>query len=271
MKNCINLVKKALNEHRRLTDNEIKIICIEMLQKYCDFPYVGKINFDYSRDYEEYKILAFYAYNESDLVFNIPKFNEIIFNNYRLLCERNENIFSFNEFYVWKQLMIAFHEIRHVIQFRAFSKRHIILQSLVASSFEIDDQEKYVQYYQLFPIEKDAEVFAFENVLRIFKDCNYFNSSILKYLYSQFMLKLLDGYNTNDNMDGNLWEFFKKVVGDESGYLVCQFYANELTLMEKISFNFPLNLEDIKYIEEALNLVIEGKAPGPILVKERKK
>lgn len=277
MQKCVNLIKKALKEKRRLTDKELEMFIIQVLKKYHVYSLIENINFDYHNTNQRTSFsVAYYNSVNNSLTFNMNNLNREVFTLHNKSMKRrkqdtHEKMLSFNEFYIWKQVITCFHEVRHVIQLCKFPINNVAITRIILEScYNMENYEIYKKYYHLFPIEKDAEVFAMINALKLFKECDCIDKDVMKNLEMTFFISILKGYDTKNNFESCLSEFCEKVIGDKDFVKDCSILCNNLSLIDKMSFNIPLNYDDIKKLSEIAKLINEGKGLEEVLLSNKK-
>lgn len=240
MEKTSEIVKASLFEKRKLSEKDISLIIKSMLEKYNISDKINGIEFDKEDKYSEA---------------SFGKNNVFYFNMCAMDCSisrhffEGKSIFNFDEFYLLEQLMIILHEIRHAIQYNCdYKNKELIKKIILDCDISKYPNDLYERYYNLFPIEKDAEVFSIDKTIDILKRCNYFKNSIIKLLYTSYFKTLINGYDIKNLSDGKLREFYLKVLNDEKKYLEYLKEYDSLTLHDKLSYNFPINNGDIKNV-----------------------
>lgn len=263
MKETVMLIKKVLDEKRHLDDQEMHLIITYLLNYYNLNNEVTEVIFDY---YNRSKAVASYLVDDKIIYFNMQKINEQVFYDYN----SKKEYFSFNEYFIIVQLMLILHEIRHVIQNSKHLEYHDILKRIILVCREMEINGNYTDNYELFPIEKDAEVFAFDKLIEILRNCFYFDEMIIRKLQIDYFFTLIKGYNFSLSKDGSLKDFYLEVVKDGLAYEKILNLANELTIYDKLAFNFSLNNEELHQLLLVPGLIENGFSPNIVLKKRRK-
>lgn len=260
MKNPDEIIKQALFEQRKLDDKEILLIIKSVLEKYNIINKISDIILD-----KEDKCIDIASFNQDNtLYYNMCGIDYSISRHY---LER-KSIFTFDEFYVLEQLIIILHELRHAIQFNCdYNNKRIIKEIIKDCDINNYSKQVYEQYYTLFPVEKDAEVFAIDKSIELLKKCDYFKNSIIKLLYSGYFKTLISGYDFSKMEDGRLREFYLKVINDEQKYLSLLAQKDSLTLHDKLAYNFPIDKNDFKRVVLIPSMINADFDPRKVLKK----
>ena len=264
LKETIDLIKKSLFEKRRLSDIEMNLLINLLLKHYNVSDYVKNIEIDYN---DKYNGIAGFCNENGTMYFNMNIINEIIFKQY--YHPHGENKLTFIEYFVLEQLNIVLHEIRHVMQLNVeFSEKDVLEEILDDSRIEKYSRDIYDLNHSLFPIEKDAKEFALNQTIEIINNCSYFDKEFIKDMYNNFFEMLMEGYSFNNPCEGTLKVFYEKVVSDTSKYLSLLPAFDELSTYDKLSFNMPLNKEDLKILAVYGDLIKNNFDPIKTLKKK---
>ena len=271
MENVIKLVQSSLNEKRVLSNSELLLIIESLLKKYRMLESIKDINLGYKSISGDY---AGYDSKNGICFFDFYSIQSAVF--YK--CEtdqydvENEKRFSFFELLILEQLRTILHEIRHIIQIHDnFNGREILKTIIDDSNISNYSSEVYRLNYSLFPTEKDARIFSFDQTIEIIKKCQVFCDDILRIMYKKYFYTLCEGYNLKEPYNGSLSEFYELVVGNYSKYLEIISKTGNLVTHDKMSFNLPLNQDDVKNILAVPDLIYRGHNPTVILKKEIKR
>lgn len=259
VKGVSEIVERTLFEHRKLNDKEILLIVRSILDEYNISNSVNGVKLLHG---VETPYLA--SFGEDDvLYYNLEAIERNIAKLYA-----DDSIFSLEEFYVLRQLTIILHEIRHAIQIMCDYENKPIIKEIIndciSDSFVRD---KYGEYYHLFPIEKDASVFANDKLIDIVKGGNYFKYSTIRRMYDDYFKALLKGYDINKLNKGRLLEFYDKIFHDITRYLNYLEKCKKISLHDKLSYNFSLIGDDIKRVSLVPLMINAGLDPRKSLKK----
>ena len=262
MKNIVNIVKNALLENRRLSDNEMELI-IEMILNYYKVVYnVNSIKIDY---HSEYSHPAGYDFEKKMLYFNMNVINEQIFRDFY----KDEKVYTFNEFFILHQLILIFHEIRHILQQSYYFDNNEVIKKIVMDcNLQRNFNHIYNEYYSLFPVEKDAVVFSLDETANLMEMCEYFSKDKMMPMYQIGFNNLIKGYDLKNPQEGLLRKFYEHVVGDKEEYERLQSLSSNLTTYDKMSFNFSINSKDLIKLILAQQAILDNQSPSVILKKE---
>lgn len=265
MQKVINIVKEALNNKRRLSDQEMELILEYLLSYYQVIDCVKGIKLDYHREYPE---IAGFDVLDASLYFNMNLLNERVFEQF----SSKETDFSFFEFFILQQLIVILHEIRHLIQHNNdFGNREVLKKIILDSDIRLFDNDIYYDNYHLFPVEKDAEIFSIDEAIKIIKGCKYFDESTFKKLYTIYFYALINGYDFKLSYEGTLKKFYESVVKDINRYFAYQELGKELCTHDKMSFNLSLDKTDLRNLVLVPGLISNGFDPEIVLKKTLKR
>lgn len=271
MEKVIKLVQNALTEQRQLSNNEILLIIELLLNKYEMSNKIKDIKLEYKSKCGSY---AGYDSEKEICFFDLDAIYSAIFYRYEDIKNStyDEKKLSFYELLLLEQLRIILHEIRHIIQIHDdFEGKDILKIIINDSDINKYPAEIYKINYSLFPIEKDARVFSFDQTINIIKKSQIFNDDILRIMYKKYFYTLCEGYNLKQPYNGSLGEFYELIVGDYSKYLDIINKTGSLVTHDKMSFNLPLQKDDVKNILAVPDLIYRGHNPTVILKKEIKR
>lgn len=267
MKEAISLIKKVLLKNRRLSDIEMNLLINILLKHYNVSEYVKNIEIDYN---DKYNGIAGFCNENGTMYFNMNIINEVIFKQY--YNSQGENTLTFSEYFVIEQLNIILHEIRHVIQLNGeFSGKRVLKEVLEDSKIEKYPRDIYDLNHSLFPIEKDAKIFALDQTLEIINNSDYFDKEFMKNMYNTFFEMLMEGYSFSNQCEGTLKCFYEKIVLDTSKYINLLPEFDKLSTYDKLSFNMPLNMDDLKILAVYDDLMKNNFDPIKTLKKEIKR
>ncbi len=261
MKDASEVIKISLFEGRKLEEKEILLIIKSILEKYGILNKINDIEFDYNDKYSE---IAGFERFDNLLYYNMNVMNISITRHYL----ESKSIFNFDEFYVLEQLITILHELRHAIQFNCdYHNKELIKKIIMDSDINKYSKEIYDVNYSLFPIEKDASVFAIDKMIDLLKKCDYFKESVIKRMYDSYFKTLIAGYDVKVLEEGRLKDFYLKVVGDHSKYLEYLKDSDSINLHDKLAYNFPIPKEDIKRVILIPSMINADFDPRKILKK----
>lgn len=170
-------------------------------------------------------------------------------------------------------LFVVFHELRHVEQKRDMHEKRLnpITRYIVNDTVKMRQKKKYLYdtNHNDFPLEKDADICAYEQIIMLFRNYNNYLVSDYEINYLNILLlkRLIEGYvpNISGNPLKNLiilqnenlseavlapfkYELYKKII-ETSG----------LSVYERLAYNLPITQEEydtIEHIIECYNCTI---------------
>jgi hypothetical protein len=240
------------------------------IQEYLNDCYVIK---DYS---VEYNTIAEYLFYSKKIIFYVKKFNEYAINNIKNSSNIEEKIFTYNILII----NVLLHEAEHANQIKQIYeatgwKKDVFFASIFHKFILYDDaflnalknygidnrfienyylfkEKNYVEYYDLAPEEKEANIFAAIITNNILSDIPNFQESAI---YSLFKLKQIKyqamGYNfSNTQVDSSTIRYLKEIKNDYflptqtwykddiySSFIKCQ----SMPLIDRTTYGLPIH------------------------------
>ena len=131
--------------------------------------FLKKFNLTTYADYDDTLVNASYNHLTQTIEINkdfVPKYIEM-YNEFSKVCS-----VSYYDFLIFYQLQCFFQEVGHVLQIKRINtpstnKQEMLIKSILMDSYFVDDY-LYTKSYNINPIEKDANIFAYSHVLKFF-------------------------------------------------------------------------------------------------------
>ena len=203
--------------------------------------FLKKFNLTTYADYDDTLVNASYNHLTQTIEINkdfVPKYIEM-YNEFSKVCS-----VSYYDFLIFYQLQCFFHEVGHVLQIKRINtpstnKQEMLIKSILMDSYFVDDY-LYTKSYNINPIEKDANIFAYSHVLKFFFNtvCDDFLKDYFVYLY---ICVLKYGYIDSNFKYGNTKLFYRDVLKRKNDYDNYAKHFNLLSYSQKIALSLPLN------------------------------
>lgn len=153
----------------------------------------------------------------------------------------------YNEFLLFHQLQNFFHEIGHVLQIKKINtpyvkKDDVIVKNILMDSYFLSD-DLYDKSYAINPIEKEANVFSYTQVLKyLFR--NSCDDLFKDYLIHLYVCMLKSGYIDSKFKHSNTKIFYRDILKKSNDYESYAKYFDLLSFRQKIMLNLPLNKKE---------------------------
>jgi len=199
MEKVLRIIEERMEFNDRLGKDDILNILNEYVRVYNlesfvkNVYFVNEPNFNYS---------AFYNQDNLYLAFVMNKIYENAISNYNCVCD-SVNV-KFNNFYNFSLLTSLFHELKHIIQYK---KMFLGDKDNYLKIYEIDEilrkgnsnRDLYIKYHDLFPCEREANIFAVSETLKYFSILKrgIVNKEELRYYQLYYVNLLLSSYDRN--------------------------------------------------------------------------
>lgn len=197
------------------------------------------------------------------LTFDLNMMTEVVC----LTCKQNSDFSCINyvnlvNYYI---IQCIFHELRHVNQIYLFPKEKNVANEIVSYTDCImkDNYDFYVKKHELFPLEKDVNMFAYSMAISRFMKIDrkvVSNQEIMIYI-KYFLNYIIRNYNPNSYFDNPLKEI---VISSSPSYdrenSVNDYYAMQRDILnvnydlyDRLSLNFPITKEEYDYMINLIN------------------
>lgn len=259
-------INELITEKSIITPDQIR----EILPLFIDY---YKINY-YLKDIEFIK-----SNDKGDSWYS--RINRVIFMDLDKITEWSENFYTrnskkiknlnYNQLHLFFELTVLFHELRHAMQNKIRiatpkTKSDYLLGNIISECFSCLE-DKYEEYYHLFPIEKDAEVFSYSTILKLFGNNRKVDNNLWNILINLYLIKIKNGYSLN-LQENNLMYFYLEVLENPFLYEKYCKMSKCLNLSQKISFNFPLNRDERMKLNDFEDLVVNSEIKRKVLTRK---
>lgn len=206
---------------------------------------------------------GYYSPCEKSLVIDI---NAIIKWSYSWYNQNPDfSCINFVNFVNYNIIHCIFHELKHVNQIYLFSKEKNVANEIVTYVDRImkENYNFYIEKHELFPLEKDANMFAHSMAISKFMKIDHkivSNQEIMIYI-KYFLNYIIRNYNPNSYFDNPLKEI---VISSSPSYdrenSVNDYYAMQRDILnvnydlyDRLSLNFPITKEEYDYMISLIN------------------
>ena len=199
MEKVLKIIEKKMSINERLDKDDILSIIDEYVRANKLESFIKKVYFVNENDFD---YTAFYNQEKLYLVFVMNKIYENAITNYNYVS--NSININFNSFYNYYLLVSLFHELKHVMQYKkmflGFKDNFLTIYNEDEILKNIyDDKKLYFTYHDLFPREREANIFSISETLKYF--CmlkrGLVSKEELKYYQLHYVNTLLSGYDRN--------------------------------------------------------------------------
>ena len=261
LEKVLKIIERKISINERLNETDLLAILNEYIRFYNLECFIKNVRFV---NHRSFNYGAFYNQDNFTLVFVMNKIYENAITNYNFVSKKTK--VNFNNFYNFFLLTSLFHELKHVIQYK---KVFLEEDDNYLKIYEIDEilrekagnnRELYIKYHDLFPCEREANVFSISETLKYFISLKIglISKEELKYYQMYFINVLLSDYKEGLIKVNNPFERLLKIGKSAFGYyeMIEKIY---LVLYSRLSFGLPINSKEYNQILELYYLIKNDK------------
>lgn len=253
--------------------NNIAYCCLEIMGLVDEIKIVrvGKIYDGFS--------MGYYNINKREIVLDVDK----IMNKAYQYLNQNPSLYYIRcaNFINYNILHCLFHELRHVWQVNCLLKENNNASKIINYTDDIRkrDFSFYMKKHDLFPLEKDANVFSHSVTLERFMDADpmVVNDHEIRFIVDSFLRFMIRNYNPTVFLDNPL----KDIVLSPKAYktkeslefikyslMKTSIECSNQDLFERLSFNFPINKAEYEYMQKTIDYYNNNQMPRNVNVKK---